>query len=162
MKNFKIEIKWGLIFVAMMLLWMLIEKLTGLHDAHIDKHAIFTNFIAIPAIVIFIFALLDKRKNFYGGVMTYKQGFISGLIITVIVALFSPLVQYIISAIISPNYFMNVINYTVAQGHLTRPEAEAYFNMQNYMIQGFIGSLIMGAVTSAVVAIFTRTKNVKD
>jgi|SRR5690606_1524838 len=119
MKSVKIEIKWALIFVAMMLLWMLIEKLSGLHDAHIDKHAIFTNFIAIPAIVIFVFALLDKRKNFYGGVMTYKQGFISGLIITVIVALFSPLVQYIISAIISPNYFMNVIHYTVAQGHLT-------------------------------------------
>lgn len=158
MKKYKIEIKWALLFVVMMLLWMILEKLAGLHDTHIDKHALFTNFIAIPAIVIFVFALLDKRKNFYNGNMNYKQGLFAGLIITVIVALLSPLVQYLTSTFITPHYFTNVINYSVQQGLLTRPEAENYFNLQNYMIQGSVGALIMGGITSAVVAIFTRTK----
>jgi hypothetical protein len=40
MKTLKIEIKWALIFVAMQLSWMLMEKLTGLHDTHIEKHAV--------------------------------------------------------------------------------------------------------------------------
>jgi hypothetical protein len=63
------------------------------------------------------FALLDKRKNFYNGVMTYKQGFITGLIITAIVTIFSPLTQWIISNVITPDYFKNVIQYSVETGY---------------------------------------------
>jgi hypothetical protein len=113
MKKIKIEIKWAIIFVVMTLIWMVLEKLVGLHDEHIDKHPIYTNFIAIPAIAIYVFALLDKRKNFYKGAMTYKQGFITGLIITAIVTVLSPLTQYITSTIITPEYFPNMINYSV-------------------------------------------------
>ena len=64
MKKIQIEIKWAIIFVIMTLIWMILEKVAGLHDEHIDKHPIFTNFIAIPAIAIYVFAILDKRKNF--------------------------------------------------------------------------------------------------
>ncbi len=60
------------------------ERIPGLLDVHLDKHAIFTNLVAIPAIAIYVIALLDKRKTDYGGYMTYKQGFISGIIITLI------------------------------------------------------------------------------
>lgn len=84
------------------------------------------------------------------------QGFISGLIITIIVTVFSPLTQYIISTIITPDYFTNVINYSVSQGMMTQTEAEEYFNLKSYMIQVLIGTPIMGVVTAAIVAIFTR------
>ncbi|MDY0089018.1 MAG: hypothetical protein RBR78_01495 [Flavobacteriaceae bacterium] len=67
MKNLKIEIKWAVIFSLMMLLWMLLEKLTGLHSTHIDKHAYISNLFAIPAILIYVLALKDKKKNFYNG-----------------------------------------------------------------------------------------------
>ena len=158
MKNIKIEIKWALIFVAMSLAWMLIEKLAGLHDAHIDKHPIYTNFIAIPAIAVYVLALNDKRKNFYGGSMSYQQGFISGLIITLIVTLLSPLTQYITSNIITPGFFANAIEYAVANGKTSREAAEAYFSLKNYIVQGLIGAPVMGVVTTAIVAIFTRGK----
>ena len=124
MKNLKIEIKWAIIFAVMQLLWMLLERLKGLHSEHIDKHAIFTNFIAIPAIAIYVFALLDKRKNFYQGKMTYKQGFLTGLFITLFVTLFSVATQYITSTIISPDYFSNMIQYAVSEGKMTREAAE--------------------------------------
>ena len=61
MTNFKIEIKWALIFAAMTLGWMLMERLVGLHSTHIDKHLLYSNLIAIPAITVYVFALLDKR-----------------------------------------------------------------------------------------------------
>lgn len=158
MKNIKIEIKWALIFTIMSLVWMLLEKLAGLHDKHIDKHAIYTNLIAIPAIAIYVFALQDKRRNFYNGEMSYKQGFVSGLILTLIVTLLSPLSQYITSTIISPEYFPNVIRYVSIKGEMSKIEAENYFNLKNYIIQGLIGAPVMGLITTAIVAIFTRTQ----
>jgi Na+/proline symporter len=115
----------------------------------------FSHFIAIPAIAVYVFALLDKRKNAYGGVMTYTQGFIAGLIITLLLAILSPLTQYLISTVITPDYFSNAINYAVIEGKMTQAEAEKYFSLSNYMIQATIGALIMGIVTSAIVALFT-------
>ena len=158
MNKIKIEIKWAIIFTLMILLWMWMERLTGLHSTHIDKHAIFTNFIAIPAIAIYVIALLDKRKNFYHGIMNYKQGFISGLIISLIVTILSPLTQYITSTIISPDYFPNVINFAVDKGKMTREAAENYFNLRSYIVQVLIATPIMGIITTAIVSIFTRKK----
>lgn len=159
MKNIKIEIKWALIFVIMMLAWMALEKSLGWHDEKIADHATMTNLVAIPSIAIYIFALLDKKKNFCHGVMNYKQGFISGVIISVIVAILSPLSQYITSEFITPDYFTNVIGYAVNAGEMTQEEAESYFNLQSYMIMSVAGALIMGIVTSAAVAIIVKSKS---
>lgn len=158
MSNIKIEIKWGFIFIAMSLLWMLLEKLAGLHDERISSHATLTGLIAIPAIAIYVFALLEKKRKFYGGVMTFRQGFISGLIITLIVTVFSPLTQYITLTFITPDYFKNVIEYSVASEILSREQAEANFNLKSYIFQGLIGAPVMGLITSAVVAFFVRSR----
>lgn len=156
MKKFKTEIKWALVFVGMMLTWMVLERLTGLHSTNIDKHALFTNLIAIPAVAIYVLALLDKRKTDYGGTMSYKQGFMAGLVITAIVTLFSPLIQILISVAISPDYFANMIAYAVQEEKMTQQEAEDFFNLQNYLIQVLIGTPFMGLITTAVVAFFTK------
>jgi hypothetical protein len=41
---------------------------------------------------------------------------------------------------------------------MTQEAAENYFNMKSYIIQGLIGAPVMGLITSAIVAIFTRKK----
>src|SRR5690554_2986428 len=159
MEQIRIEIKWALIFVGMSLLWMLGEKLVGLHSTHIDLHMYLTNLFAIPAILVYVLALKEKKRKTYHQQMTFKQGFISGLIITLIVTLFSPLTQWIISTVITPEYFPNVIAYSVETGyHKSLAEAEAYFNLKNYIVQSTIGALVMGTITSAIVAFFLRTK----
>ena len=158
MNKFKIEIKWAIIFLLMTLIWMVLEKAFGLHDVHIDKHPFYTNFVAIPAITIFVFALLDKRKNHYKGSMTYVQSLVSGIVISVIIAVFSPLTQYIISTYITPDYFSNAIKYSVEKGGSTQEKAEAFFNIENYMMQAAFGGLIMGVITSAIVSIFVKKK----
>jgi len=158
MKKFTIEIKWGIIFALVSLLWMVLEKTLGWHDELIEKHAIYTNFFAIPAILVYVFALVDKRKNYYSGKMSWLQGFLAGIGITVVVAILSPLTQYITSTIITPEYFPNVIEATVELGKMTREEAEKYFSLQNYIVQSVIGAIIMGVVTSAIVALFVKKK----
>jgi hypothetical protein len=159
MNKYKLEVKWAFIFIAMMLTWMVMEGLAGLHSTNIGKHAIFTNLIAIPAVGIYVLALLDKRKTDYGGTMTYKQGFMAGLIITIIVTLFSPLIQVLTTSVISPDYFANMIEYSVQEGKMTLQEAENFFNLQSYLFQVLIGTPFMGLVTTAIVAFFTKKNN---
>jgi hypothetical protein len=158
LNNFKTEIKWAIIFVSTALGWMILERVAGLHSTHIDKHAVYTNLFAVPAIAVYVLALLDKRKSDYGGVMNYKQGFLSGLIITAIITVLSPLTQVITSAVITPDYFSNIIEYSVQQGEMTRETAEEYFNLGSYIFQGLIGAPVMGVLTTAVVAFFTKKK----
>ncbi len=70
-------------------------------------------FQRLSGITIYVFALLDKRRNYYKGAMTYMQGFVSGLIISVIVTVLSPLTQYITSYVITPEFFQNAIKYVI-------------------------------------------------
>lgn len=163
MGKIKLEIKWAFIFIATMLVWMVLEKLVGLHDTHIDKHMYMTNLFAIPAILIFVLALRAKKTKDYNGQMSYKQGFISGLIITMIVTVLSPLTQWIVSTIITPEYFPNVIAHSLETGYYSSiEEAEAYFNLNNYMVQRTIGAFVMGIITTAIVIIFVKTKLGKE
>lgn len=144
------------------LLWMVLEKLSGLHGKFIDYHLYLTNLFAIPAIIVMVMALKDKKKNYYGGEMNYKEGLVSGIILSVIIALISPLTQWITSYVISPEYFPNVIKRSVEIGYYkTTVEAEANFNYPNYATQGAIGALVMGIATTAIAMIFIRTKKTK-
>lgn len=158
MKKFAIEFKWGVIFTLTTLLWMLLERLAGLHDSHIDKHAIYTNLFVIPAIIVFVFALLDKRKNFYGNKMSWLDGFLSGLVISIVVAILTPISQYITIKFITPNYFQNAIEYAIESGKMTSAEAAEYFNLTSYILQSAFGAVLMGAITAAIVALFVRKK----
>ncbi len=160
MKKFKIELKWAVVFMASLLLWMALEKAVGLHDEHINLQQYVTMVYMVPAILIYVLALKDIKKNYYLGKMSYKQGFVSGLIISVIVTVFSPLNQWIISEVITPNYFENVIAYSVETGYYQNvEEAQAQFNLKNYIIQSTIWALGMGLITSAIVAFFVKTKS---
>ncbi|HAQ37569.1 MAG TPA: DUF4199 domain-containing protein [Saprospirales bacterium] len=163
MKKISIEIKWAVIFSVLGLLWMLLEKLSGLHGKYIDYHLYLTNLFYIPAIYVLVQALKAKKRLFYNGQMTYVQGLMSGILLSVLIALFSPLTQWITSYIITPEYFPNVIRRSVELGYFnTIAEAEANFNYANYAKQGAIGMLFMGILTTAIAMIFIKTKNKKD
>lgn len=157
-KSLKIEIKWALIFVAMQLTWFFIEKWTGLHDTHIEKHSFYTNFVAIFAFIIYTLAIFDKRINDFNGKMSYWQGFRTGLWITLFVTIMTPLSQYLVSFWISPEYFDNMIAFSVQQGEMTQQEAEEHFSFKNYLILSTLFAPTAGIFTSAIVAIFTRKK----
>ncbi|APS39036.1 MULTISPECIES: DUF4199 domain-containing protein [Salegentibacter] len=158
MKNYQIEIKWGVIFFAASLLWMYFEKLMGWHDVLIAKHAIYTNFFGLIAIAIYFFAIHDKRKNFFRGKMSWRQGFVSGVILSIVIALLSPIGQLITHYLISPEYFENAIESSVERNAMKQEDAEAYFNLSSYIVQSIAGALMMGVVTSAIVALILRKK----
>ena len=159
MKKFKIEIKWAILFTLFSLLWMILEKSIRLHDIYIDKHPIYTNLFAIPAILFFVFALKEKKKFYFNNSMSWTQGFVTGLFISILIMILSPIAMYIAYSYITPEYFKNAMNYAVEKKLMTRETAELYFSLKSYIIQSSIGGLSMGVVTSAIVALFVKTKS---
>jgi hypothetical protein len=158
MKNFSIEIKWGIIFTIASLLWMALEKSVGLHDAFISRQLIYTNLFGFVAIVIYTLAIKEKKKVFYHGNMDWQRGFLSGVIVAIVVACLNPLVNYITYNYISINYFSEMINYQVGHNHMTLEKAKSIFNMDYYLYKDAIPDLSMGVVVSAVAALFLKTK----
>lgn len=158
MEKRSIEIKWGIIFTLAMLLWMYGERIAGLHDERIAKHAFVSGFFAIVAIAIYLFALYDKRKNYYHGFMSWKKGFFSGLFLTLVVVLLSPIAQYLTSRFISPEFFPNIIRYSVETDEMTRAQAEEHFSLLNYTIISAVFAIISGVLTSAVAALLVRKR----
>lgn len=157
MRKYGHEIRWTLVFVAATLLWMVIERIAGLHSTHIDKHASYTNLFAVVAIAIYVLALRAKKQQL-DGKLSFKEGVISGSLISVGVGLLSPLSQWITHKLISPAYFSNATAYGVNAGLTTPEEAEAYFNLGNYIMISAVSAPLMGIVTAVVVMIFLRTK----
>ena len=157
MQKYAHEIKWGVLFTVAFLLWLYLEKLMGWHGPKIELHPTMTNIFAVVAIGIFVFGLLEKRRKL-GGTMIWKQGFISGLLISVVVAVLAPLSQWLAHTVISPDYFPNIIAHSVENGLMSRADAERTFSLGSYMVQGVVGGLVMGVITSAVVAFFVRKK----
>jgi uncharacterized membrane protein (GlpM family) len=141
---------------------MIIEKSVGLHDQYIAKQAIYTNLFAIIAIAIYIMALLDKKKNYYKNKMDWKQGFICGLVLSFVVAVLSPLVQYVTFTYITPHFFEKITEYAVAHKIQTQAQAETFFSMKSYILQGIFGALSMGVITAAMVAFLVKTKDFSD
>ena len=158
MQHFKIELKWALLFIGMTWVWMIGEKLVGLHDAYIAQHPTYTNLVAIPAIIWYVLAMREKRNQFFEGKMTYKQGVVFGLIMTGFITILVPISQLVISNIITPDYFENAIEYSVSSGQATQEEADSFFNIKSYILQGMIGAPIMGIITTLIVAIFVKKR----
>jgi hypothetical protein len=162
MKKFSIELKWGFLFFLSGLAWMVLEKSLGWHDRLIEQHATYTLLYAPLAIFIYVIALWEKKKKTYRGRMTFFQGFLSGLVITLVVVLLTPLSQYISHSLISPDYFANIIQLTVSAGEMTLQEAEAYFNLMNYTTMSVFFAAGMGLLTTVVVMIFMKSIPQKD
>lgn len=137
---------------------MLLERLAGLHDKNIHLHPIISGLFFIPAVLVYVRALRAKKRQL-GGVANYQQLLISGLLMTVVVTLLSPLAQYITSYWITPDYFTNMIAYSVSNEKLSQEEAEATFNFKTYLLQTVLFTPTAGVLTTAVAALFIRSRN---
>ncbi|MFC7356835.1 DUF4199 domain-containing protein [Jejudonia soesokkakensis] len=158
MKRVKIELKWAIIFTIMSLAWMLLEKTLGWHDESIADHWWLTLFFLPFAVIIYLLAMRETRRRVYKGKMTWKQGFLSGLLMAVFVTLLSPLAQYITHNYITPEYFESVRNYSVTNELMSIEKANAYFNITSYIWQAAIGAFAGGFITSAIGALFLMRK----
>lgn len=160
MKKFTIEFKWAIISIIIFLAWMTLEKQLGFHDEKLKWQMVFSLLIILPTFIVYYLALWDKKRNYYQNNMNWKQGFISSIVISFMVAIFSPITQFITHEFITPDYFEKMISLSVESKRMTLEQAQNYFNLTAYIWQSISGGISMGVVIGAIVAYLIRTKTV--
>jgi|SRR5690606_12885958 len=158
MKKYALEIKWALVFSALTLLWVFLEKSVGLHGPHIAKQPLYVYLFAPVAIVVYVLAIREKKFKTFSGRLTWKQGLVSGIYLSAFIAILNPLVQYLSFAVISPEFLPNMISYVTEKNLMTPPQAQMMYSLNTLYLQGAFSALSMGIVTAAAVSYFVRTK----
>jgi hypothetical protein len=154
----KTEVKYGLIFSLVTFLWISLEYLFGFHTKHIEKHVVVTKFFSFPAVIIMVQNIMQKKREL-GGKITFGQAFQSGFIMTLIVAMLTPLVYYFFFTFINPGYFEAFRNYAIQLKIATADQAASDFNLKSYLVQSVISAIVMGVLSTSIIGFFARTRN---
>lgn len=160
MKKFAIEIKWGIRFAFLWIVWLYIEKSSGYYNEKIADHALYSLLFTFVIIFVYYVSIKEKKNDFFKGQMSWKQGCVTGIFLTVVMAILTPVCQIIFHKAIAPEFFPNMIEYSISKGN-TRELAENYFNLSSYILQSVFGTLSFGVVISAVVALILQSKTKK-
>ena len=134
----------------------------GYHDINIKWQPVFNLLYIFPTFILYLLALLEKKKKYYQDQMSWKQGMISAIIISFIIVFFSPITQFIIHEIISPDFLKNTINYTVSQKKLTLTEAKEYTTLTSSIWKNISDGLSFGVVIGAIVAYLIQSKPIES
>lgn len=90
--------------------------------------------------------------------MDFKEGLKAGLVITLVIAILSPLVRYIAFTYVSM-YLTNMVSYFVEKKIMTQEQALFQFSLNNTIKEAAYNSLVMGVIAAAIVVAFIRSKN---
>ncbi|NHM01498.1 DUF4199 domain-containing protein [Flavobacterium difficile] len=157
MSKFKIEFKWAIYYTFLGIMWFQLEKYLGYHDEKIAFHPVFTNFIYIFIFLIYLLFLVDKKKNFFNGVMSWQQGLLSGVILALFAMVLTPFALYFSLKYVNPNFFESMINYSVSKG-MKLENATALFDTTTYMLFAAFGTFSFGILFAALAAALIKTK----
>ena len=111
----------------------------------------------IPAFLLYLLAISDKKRTYFGGKMSLKHGLFTGLSITAIVSVIASLSQVFIHTVITPNFFENSIDYAVDQG-LGAADAKAIYNLLSYTILSLFITAIAGVVLTVIASLILRNR----
>jgi len=139
-----------------MLLWLILEYTVGLHDTYIAWHPYVTMFALIIPIVTYRLALREKIEDKYGK-LTFSQAFMCGFILTVFGTILAVPLQLAFHKLVNPDFFANMIAYSVKTGHSTPEQAAAYFNLNSYLLETVIGTFGFGILLSLILGFRMRT-----
>lgn len=158
MEKFKIEFKWASIFTGINLLWIYVEKYLGLHDEYVDYHVLVGLVMLLPLVFCIYSSLKQKREEYYNGTITWQKAFLSGALLSLLVAGLSPGPIYVMSTYVSPDFFDNAIAKSIERG-TAKEVANQYFNLNAYISQAIMFYLAFGVMISALVGLILRRKS---
>ncbi len=158
--NRQTEIKWGVVWPTSMFLFLCFEFYAGLQEPPNLEWGVIVDTaggLVLPLLVFFL-GLRQKRDQDLEGVMSWKEGFVSGLIMTAVALPLSLLLVWAFLTFVNPSWFDTMITYSVATGYFSQEAAEAYFNMKSYLTQTAMNVALFGVVLSAIFAFLYKTK----
>ena len=158
MTNFRLEIRYAVLITLLMLLWLCVEYMIGLHDKFIAYHPYITMFALIIPVVCARMAVKEKL-DLLNGKLSFKEAFITGFLIAFFAAVLSIPSQIIFHKVINPDFFDSMIDYAGKRAETlqmdvskAREEASMYFNLTSYIIQAGLGTLVFGTIIAAFMA----------
>jgi len=158
MKTFSIEIKWGLRYIFAYLGWIFLEKFSGVYTDRIALYFLFSLLFYLFAFIMYMIAVKEKRDSFFEGKMDWKQGCMSGIVLTLVIALLMPLAQTAIHKGIAPEFLTNMAAHSLKAKNADTNAIQNYFSLGAYIWQSVYMALSIGFVYAAIVARFLRTK----
>lgn len=159
MKKFEIELKWASAFTAISIAWVYFEKFLGYHDTNVSSQAIFSFWLMIPQALVYVVAIRQKRERYYKGEITWQKAFISGVVLSAVIAGLSPAAIYIMVEFVSPDFLSNIVEARAEQG-VPREGLEQIYNLNSMVIQAIFNNLATGVFFSAIIALFLKNKKV--
>lgn len=159
MKRFSIEIKWGILITLALIASAIVEKEMGLYQKPDFAYYLLSTLCFAPiGLLLYVFFYREKKKVFFNGNMTWRQGFFAGMMLTAIIAVLVPIQKNVIHRVIAPELFENTIVQFTASGKRTRTEAEEIWNLTSVIYTGIQIVLSAGIVASALLSLGFRTK----
>ena len=160
--NFKSEIQTGILLSVSLFLWLLLEFFLGFHTTRIDYHPFITWLSIVIPIAGIYWSMKVKRDREYAGKISFVQALKSGFVVTAIMSLLGPIMVFVYVSAINPLFFSTMLahskvmieglNISVVDKEKMIEESTRNFSTSSYVIQSFVGSLIMGAVLSLLTA----------
>lgn len=146
--------RWAGLNALLFLGWMLMERLAGFHSTRLEQQPLVGALILLPTLMLYVLAIREVKRNCPAHQWNWKQGFFAGCLLTVFIVLLSPLNYVITESLISPRYFVNLVEYTVSHGVMTREQALQQFNVGYYSRTSIVAGSLFGLMFSAVIVLF--------
>lgn len=157
MKKFEIELKWATAFTAISIAWVYFEKYLGYHDEFVSSQAIFSFWLLIPQALIYVVAIREKREKYYNGEITWQKAFISGVVLSAVIAGLSPAAIYLMTEVISPEFLSNIVEVRAEQG-VPREGLVQIYNLNSMISQAIFNNLGTGVFFAAVIGLIFKNK----
>lgn len=164
----KTEVKYGVLFAAIVIVYVMIEHFLGLNTTRHDigQYSRLAGVI-VPILAIF-FGIKAKRDKELNGVMTFGQGVKTGFLIAVIQTTLTTIWFLFYSTVINPEYLDTMLAFEGSQMLAAgTPEGviaadveskRAFFRVPYFQIFQLVLGIAYGVVIAVVVSFFLRTK----
>lgn len=145
----KLELKWVTIIFVVHIVWHIFERVLGFYgDRSAYEEFAGFGFLLVYSLLMLLAIFNLKSRN--GGLLNRRQGFLSGLFISLIMVVLSPLMVAILAFGIQPDYFNIMIANALENGEYQAYEAAAleysYWGVVKLYMAGY---LLVGSLSGA-------------
>ena len=164
----KLEVKYGLITGGGIALWVLGEFVLGLHTVRLDLGEYSGYLSIIVPIIVFYFALKEKKDKELNGMLSIKQALKSGFLISLVAGTVIALFFYVYPTFINPQWMQLGLeferNKMIASGVPLEQvlaqidDLQALYTVPVQMGAAFVGTILQGVIISLAMALVLRKK----
>lgn len=152
-------VKYALITVCVLIIWTLIQYISGLDRSDAGKYL---SWISYPIMIFFIVLTLREEKSLNGGYLSFGEGFKNGLLMMTVVALIMSIFTYIYFTYINPDFadFVSekareeMENRDLSDEEIEKAmDVAQMFMSVNFMtLMALVGNVVIGAIFSMIVS----------